>query len=397
MPRAAKRLSQHAVDGLTALFTARSRRASSRLVSSATLRDTEAQRRYKRGSVRQDFEVDADHVLGSGFSGEVVAARCRRTGTQVAVKSYSKNGMSSRGEASLRAEVNIYLAVHHPHIATLLAVYESEDDLSFVMECCTGGELFNRLAKKHHFTEAEAVQTARQMCSAIEHLHQLGVVHRDLKLENWLYESEAENAPLKLIDFGFALQWNRKKPMTAVVGTVDYLAPEVFLESYSEKCDMWSLGVLVYALLVGKQPFKAGSEEELIEQIKLAQWSFPKEGETTVIQSQHRISTGSATGDISKSAQDFVQKLLTPHASERTSAKQCLQHPWLHTGRGQPTTELPRVGLSPPRRVQNLPQWVSPFCSSLEDCPSPKQFMLPSAAEPFGADYLQSPTYVTTI
>lgn len=368
MPASARRLSQHAVAGLAALFTAKHRRASSRLVSSATLRDTDAQRRYKRGSVRQDFEVDDDRVLGSGFSGEVVAARCRCTGTQVAVKSYAKNGMSRSCEDYLRAEVNIYLTAHHPHIATLLAVYESSDDLTFVMDLCTGGELFNRLTEKHHFTEADAKQTARQMCSSIEYLHQHGVVHRDLKLENWLYESESANAPLKLIDFGFALQWNRKKPMTAVVGSDSYLAPEVFLQSYSEKCDMWSLGVLVYSLLVGKQPFKAATQEELIEQIKLAQWSFPKEGESA----------------ISKDAQDFVQRLLTPDVNERMSAKQCLGHPWLQA------TEFPSL-LSPSRRPQEAPQLEE------DDCSIPKTIMLPSAPELLLADVLQCPTYVTAI
>jgi len=127
---------------LTAFFAGKDKRTKASLVTKATLRDREARRRYKGGDVHQDFEVDGSCILGEGCSGSVFAGRCRRTGLQVAVKSYAKNKMSSSALESLRSEVNIYLMMHHAHIATLFTVYETPDSLSFVMELCAGSELY---------------------------------------------------------------------------------------------------------------------------------------------------------------------------------------------------------------------------------------------------------------
>lgn len=324
------------VDSVNAMFSAKARYtdkcARSKMVTRSTLRSGDNRNRYIRGIVNQDFDVDSDRVLGKGCSGAVVAARCRRTGREVAVKTYAKNEISKNRLDSLRSEVNIYLTMEHPHIATLLAVYESTDSLSLVMELCSGGELHDRLSKKSRFTEEEARRAAHQMCTAIAYLHQLGVVHRDLKLENWLYSNESEDAPLKLIDFGFSLKWDQKKLMSKCLGSTHYMAPEVFMECYSEKCDLWSFGVIVYTLLVGTQPFRAGNETELIAKIQEGQWSFPED----------------CGNGISGQARDFVQKLLTVDAQKRMSVEECLQHPWL-----QAADELPSLLTNFPRRTRS--------------------------------------------
>jgi calcium-dependent protein kinase len=287
----------------------------SKVVARTTLRCADARSRYFRGVVNQDFEVHEDRVLGKGCSGSVVAARGRQTGREVAVKTYSKSGISMKKLANLKSEVNIYLGIQHPHIASLLAVYEDEATLSFVMELCQGRELHDRLGQKKSFSEEEAARAAMEMCTAIAHLHEMGIVHRDLKLENWLYASDAEDASLKLVDFGFSLQWDGKQPMNDCLGTTSYMAPEVFRGSYTEKCDLWSIGVIVYCLLFGRHPFRGATESDTISKIQTGHFSFPEE----------------SGQNLSDAAYDFLQKLLTADVQARMSAQECLQHPWLNS------------------------------------------------------------------
>lgn len=304
-----------ALSSTAARFSQRRKRKT--LVTKATFRDaSDAKVKYVRGVVDQDFEMESDCILGKGYSGSVLAARCRRTGRRVAVKPYSKREISESRLESLRSEVNIYMGMSHRHIATLLYVYESADALSLVMELCAGKELHGRLGKKKRFSEGEAARGAREMCAAVAYLHRMGVVHRDLKLQNWLYKSEAEDAPLKLIDFGFSLQWDRERLMKECLGSLNYMAPEVLQENYSEKCDMWSLGVIVYSMLVGTNPFRAATEGQIEGKIRSCDWSFPND----------------ESHDISESARDFVGKLLTLDVTERMSAEQCLKHTWLQNG-----------------------------------------------------------------
>merc|ERR1719238_1312310 len=117
------------------------------------------------------------------------------------------------------------------------------------MECCSGGELYTRLAQCKTYSEKDAADAARHMLRAVAYLHKHNVVHCDLKLENFLYESNDENANLKLIDFGFSQTWLKQRPMSSSQGTVCYTAPEVLAGSYTEKCDIWSLGVTLFLML----------------------------------------------------------------------------------------------------------------------------------------------------
>merc|ERR1719281_1477356 len=110
------------------------------------------------------------------------------------------------------------------------------------MELCAGRELFDRLSCKKQFSEEEARRAAYQMLLAVAYLHKHNIVHCDLKLENFLYESTDPDANLKLIDFGFSKKWGQHEAaMTVSQGTLCYTAPEVLAGCYTEKCDIWSL------------------------------------------------------------------------------------------------------------------------------------------------------------
>merc|ERR1712211_76117 len=108
-------------------------------------------------------------------------------------------------------------------------------------ELMEGGELYDRLHRQRRYTEEDAAGTARQMLLAVAYLHNQSVVHRDLKLENFLYE-RSDSDHLKLIDFGFAKHWDHREKMSKACGSIQYVAPEVLGHAYTEKADIWSLG-----------------------------------------------------------------------------------------------------------------------------------------------------------
>merc|ERR1719421_1485189 len=126
-----------------------------------------------------------------------------------------------------------------------------------------GGEVYDRLRKRGQYTEQAAASTMRQMLLAVRYLHANHVAHRDLKLENFLYESP-DTDRLKLIDFGFSKFWDDAQKLTQSCGSLHYVAPEVLRCSYTQSCDLWSLGVLVFILLTGSPPF-FGTDDEVKE------------------------------------------------------------------------------------------------------------------------------------
>jgi serine/threonine protein kinase len=181
------------------------------------------------------------------------------------------------------------------------------------MELCTGRELYERLSQLRRYTEKDAADVAMQMLEAINYCHAHAVCHRDLKLENWVYASAAVDSPLKLIDFGMSKVFNEGVPLTAIHGTVYYVAPEVLTGKYDNACDVWSIGVIVYMLLSGSPPFGGQQDYEIIQRIKTAQVVFE----------------GPRWAGISEDAKDFVRELLTRNPKQRPSASSAMSHRWI--------------------------------------------------------------------
>lgn len=260
--------------------------------------------------LEHDYHFDGK-VIGSGLSGPVRLATGKADGLKYAIKSFKKKGMSSRKRSELKSEAEVYLTLDHPHVAKLEMIYETDEELHFVMEYMSGGELYKRLSSRKRYSEEAAALCIRQVLLAVAYLHARQVVHRDLKLENFLYESEASEH-LKIIDFGFAKFWNRDTKMSQACGSLHYVAPEVLEHSYTDKADLWSCGVIAYMLLTGAPPF-FGSDEEVLTKIRARQphWS------------QRFLA-------LSPQAKDFVQKLFVD-APNRLSAKEALEHPFLRT------------------------------------------------------------------
>jgi calcium-dependent protein kinase len=281
----------------------------------AAERDAFAKARYHTLPRRfeDDYTIDRKHVLGTGMNGGVCLARRKGSSNKFAVKSFSLSNLRGKDLTRVRNETEIFLTMDHPNVAQLVDVYESEERLHFVMECMEGGELFARVVDQKKFAEDDAAAATLQMLLAINYMHSRGFVHRDVKLENFLYEQKGSDA-LKLIDFGFSIAWDsRCRPMTDKLGTAAYAAPEVLNGSYTSQCDLWSFGVIVFILLAGYMPFNK-VEVDCIKQGRYcwrpASWA-----------------------NVSDLAVDFVKKLLTVDPAQRLTAAQALDHPWLARAR----------------------------------------------------------------
>lgn len=275
----------------------------------------DASSRYRRVPVNDDVVTSPAELLGKGYSGHVVAATERRSGRRCAVKTYRKCSLARNETECLRSEASIHLQLgYHPHIVELFGVYETREDMSIVTELCTGGQLFNVIEKAGGLAENIARRVTRQMLSAIDYIHQRGIVHRDIKLENWLLASGEGDAPIKLIDFGFASPAALLGTLVHRSGTLEYMAPEALQFVYGEKADMWSLGVTVFVLLTGRYPFSAPSKAELAAAILGGDYAFAADDER---------------GLPSALAGDFVGRLLALDPDDRMSAAEGLRHPWI--------------------------------------------------------------------
>jgi calcium-dependent protein kinase len=159
-----------------------------------------------------------------------------------------------------------------------------------------------------------AAKTVSEMLSAVAFLHSKNICHRDLKLENWVLESGKDVwSPLKLIDFGLSTHFTPGQRLSRVVGSSYYVAPEVLKKSYTEACDLWSLGVIVYMLLSGAPPFYGKNDEAIKASIVQGEYTFPHE----------------LFRDVSDEAMAFVSCLLSYNIEYRYTADQALTHPWL--------------------------------------------------------------------
>jgi calcium-dependent protein kinase len=267
--------------------------------------------RYTRSRpLEADYEL-LPQICGTGVDGDVRLARSR-DGRPRAVKSFDLSSLLDRKKQDLAREVNLALSLDHPHIARFENVYESPNELHLVMEHMAGGELFTHLRIQGQLSEAKSADVTHQMLSAVAYLHKQGIVHRDLKLENWLYE-RPDKKHLKLIDFGIAKLWDRSEPMHRVCGSPSYMAPEVLKGSYTEKADIWSLGVTTYALLTGRALFMGQSDQDILRKVKACRpdWS------------------SAALEALSQETQEFVRALICKDPAVRLSSDAALKHRWI--------------------------------------------------------------------
>jgi len=259
--------------------------------------------------IEDDYEI-LNKVLGRGAFSVVKQAMAKGGSTSYAVKALPTKSLSRESKAQLEVEVDVCLGMDHRHVVRLFDVYEAEHYLHLVMECMEGKELFDRVTERKRFSEYDAAETVRQMLLAINYLHANGIVHRDLKLENFLY-TKLGSDHLKLIDFGFAKVWDPSVKMNVGCGTLAYCAPEVLKRSYTNKADLWSVGVIAFILLAGYMPFI--DSNDITVAILAGKYTIKEDRWSSV----------------SKEARHFMMSLLTVDVEKRLSASQALNHPWI--------------------------------------------------------------------
>mmetsp|Transcript_16104 Transcript_16104/g.40721 ORF Transcript_16104/g.40721 Transcript_16104/m.40721 type:complete len:603 (-) Transcript_16104:480-2288(-) len=288
--------------------------------------DTEAmmskKSRERRKSVVQagkkiKDEYDFVRSLGSGSFATVKLVVSRVDGQQYAAKIIDKIKTletDPEGLDDVWREIEVLQSVDHPNIVCLHQVYDEPRRLFMLMQYAAGGELFHRIVERKYFAERDAAVAMLDILKAISHLHEKGIAHRDLKPENILYESKSEDSKLMVADFGFAKLRDTGEMMKTMCGSPVYVAPEVISRvGYNTKCDMWSIGVILYILLCGYPPFLGRTIKDTMRLVKRADLQFPNEDWDRV----------------SGEAKDLIRKLIVPDPAKRLSATEMLEHDWM--------------------------------------------------------------------
>ncbi|CAJ1374364.1 unnamed protein product [Effrenium voratum] len=283
----------------------------------------------KLSDTYQDYNMV--NLVGEGRNGAVFIVQHKISEQYYACKVLHK---AEQDSSALRAEIKNLRMLDHPNVVRLYEVNEDAEAVFLLMEYCSGGDLFSLVTESPHgyLPETLARAFAEQMLSALAYCHSMGVVHRDVKPENFLLNTTGEDvasATLKLADFGIAthVRCAESHHEGQVNGSVPYMAPELFTKRWSSlvrdsqgdrhvlaASDLWSCGIVIYVMLSGDLPY--GSDE-----YRIASGEPPDFSKEDVWRA------------ISPEAIDLINKLLKPEVEERWTAQQALQHEWFTSGK----------------------------------------------------------------
>ncbi|TXG59790.1 hypothetical protein EZV62_014363 [Acer yangbiense] len=259
-------------------------------------------------------------LLGHGQFGYTYVATDKANGDRVAVKKIEKNKMILPiAVEDVKREVKILQALAgHENVVKFYNAFEDDSYVYIVMELCEGGELLDRILSKKdsRYSEKDAAVVVRQMLKVAAECHLHGLVHRDMKPENFLFKSTKEDSPLKATDFGLSDFIKPGKKFQDIVGSAYYVAPEVLKRRSGPESDVWSIGVITYILLCGRRPFWDKTEDGIFKEVLRNKPDFRRKPWPT----------------ISNAAKDFVKKLLVKDPRARLTAAQALSHPWVREG-----------------------------------------------------------------
>ncbi|EYU35796.1 hypothetical protein ABFS82_09G042500 [Erythranthe guttata] len=267
-------------------------------------------------------------TLGHGSFGKVKIAEHIRTGHKVAIKILNRRRMKSPDmEEKVRREIKICRLFVHPHVIRLYEVIETPADIYVVMEYVMRGELFDYIVEKGRLQEDEARRFFQQIIAGVEYCHRNMVVHRDLKPENLLLDLKGN---VKVADFGLSNIMRDGHFLRTSCGSPNYAAPEVVSGKLyaGAEVDIWSCGVILYALLCGSLPFDDENIPNLFKKIKSGLYTLPSH--------------------LSPGARDLIPRMLIVDPMKRITTREIRQHPWFKVN-------LPRyLAVTPPNAVEDL-------------------------------------------
>ncbi|XP_061564189.1 LOW QUALITY PROTEIN: serine/threonine-protein kinase BRSK1-like [Cololabis saira] len=266
-----------------------------------------------------------EKTLGKGQTGLVKLGVHCITGQKVAIKIVNREKLSESVLMKVEREIAILKLIEHPHVLKLHDVYENNKYLYLVLEHVSGGELFDYLVKKGRLTPKEARKFFRQIISALDFCHSHSICHRDLKPENLLLD---EKNNIRIADFGMASLQVGDSLLETSCGSPHYACPEVIRgEKYDgRRADVWSCGVILFALLVGALPFDHDNLRQLLEKVKSGVFHMPH--------------------FIPPDCQSLLKGMIEVNPEKRLTLEAIQKHPWYIGGRNEPCPEQP-----PPRRV----------------------------------------------
>ena len=249
-------------------------------------------------------------ALGEGAFAKVRLATQIHIKEKCAIKIVDKRLLEDTKDIQrLKKEIKILKSIRHKNIIQLFDIMESKTNLYFVIEYCKGGELFDYIVKNRRLKEPEACVFFQQIINGVEYLHKQGIIHRDLKPENLLLDY---NNNIKISDFGLSTFFSKNHFLQTACGTPSYAPPEMLegLQYNGEASDIWSCGIILYAMLCGTLPFTESKEEIIVKKIKMHDYSIPKY--------------------LSKEAQDMLNHILKINPEERFTIEGIKAHPWFN-------------------------------------------------------------------
>ncbi|XP_028894910.1 serine/threonine-protein kinase MARK2 isoform X3 [Zeugodacus cucurbitae] len=272
-------------------------------------------------------------TIGKGNFAKVKLAKHLPTGKEVAIKIIDKTQLNPGSLQKLFREVRIMKMLDHPNIVKLFQVIETEKTLYLVMEYASGGEVFDYLVLHGRMKEKEARVKFRQIVSAVQYCHQKRIIHRDLKAENLLLDSELN---IKIADFGFSNEFTPGSKLDTFCGSPPYAAPELFQGKKYDgpEVDVWSLGVILYTLVSGSLPFDGSTLRELRERVLRGKYRIPFY--------------------MSTDCENLLRKFLVLNPAKRASLETIMSDKWMNMGfeddELKPYIE-PKQDLADPKRI----------------------------------------------
>ena len=250
-----------------------------------------------------------------------------------------KNLIKSRAKQKLISEIKIHKSVHHPNIVNFEHYFEDADNVYILIELCHNQTLNDLLKRRKRLSELEVQYYVLQMVKALKYLHNLKIIHRDLKLANLFLSDKMQ---LKLGDFGLAtkleFEGERKR---SLCGTPNYIAPEILdgKSGHSFEVDIWSIGVCIYILLIGKPPFETNNRKETYKRIRERNFTFPPDRK------------------ISQPARQLIENLLVLQPYKRLSLDEILKSDFMNMGKSIPKA-LPQSTLACPPTINYIKEYM---------------------------------------
>jgi len=265
----------------------------------------------KEGNNKSMCDFIIKQVVGEGTFATVRLAINKQTKEQVAIKIMDKSKLVQKADKiRIEREIKVLKNLRHPNIVHLFSVIDKEDKIYLITEYVKGKELFDYIVSNKKLSENESCLFYQQIISGIEYLHKIKYVHRDIKPENLLINEETKE--LKIVDFGLSNVYSSKTLLESACGSPSYAAPEMLVgKKYrATPVDIWSSGVVLYAMLCGYLPFEDDDDDSLYDKIVKGKFTIPKH--------------------VSENARDLLNKILVTDPQKRFNITQIKNHPWFH-------------------------------------------------------------------